>query len=489
MVVLSYFVAALVATTQSAAIAPSQVVSALKSLGLSAETDIIDPSNDEYASDFTQRWTTHDMPSYAAAVKPTLERDVATIIKFASNNSIPFLATGAGHGFSTHLGRIQDGIEIDLGAFNHVSVDVDASTMTIGGSVRFGDIFEPLGKAGKEIQTGSDKCVGMVGATLGGGVGRYNGLHGMMVDALKSVRLVTASGQVVTASESENSDLFWGIRGAGSNFGIVLSATYDVYDQTNHGQVVNADFLFPLNGTSAVLNYFKSFEENQPAELSIIMQMGFSPQYGGTYLAVNVAFAGSMEKGRQLVQPLVNAHPMMHNITTVPWKDLTYNAFFGTAPKGAPCAKNALHNVYGAGIKTYDIPTFQRFMSSLNSFYAAHPTAQNTVFFIEAFPLQAVQRVPVDATAYPHRDILAHLLFTYTYTDLALEGTVNSFAQKARAQFAETSGLDGLQVYSSYAHGDEGPVPLYGSRNLGRLRQLKQKWDPRGVFSYNEPFN
>jgi hypothetical protein len=116
-----------------------------------------------------------------------------------------------------------------------------------------------------------------------------------------------------------------------------------------------------------------------------------------------------MEKGRQLVQPLVNANSITHNITTVPWKDLTYNAFFGTAPKDAHCAKKGLHNVYSVGIKTYDIPTFQRFMTSLNSFYAAYPAAQSTVFFIEAFPRQAVERVPFGATSYPHRDIVAHL--------------------------------------------------------------------------------
>jgi FAD/FMN-containing dehydrogenase len=129
----------------------------------------------------------------------------------------------------------------------------------------------------------------MVGATLGGGVGRYNGLHGMIVDALKSVRLVTAEGKIITASENENSDLFWGVRGAGFNFGIVLSATYQIYDQTNQGQVVNADFLYPLNGTSTVLNYFKSFEKDQPAELSIMMQMGFNPQYGGVGLTILVS--------------------------------------------------------------------------------------------------------------------------------------------------------------------------------------------------------
>ena len=133
-------------------------------------------------------------------------------------------------------------------------------------------------------ETGSEQCVGMVGATLGGGIGRYNGLHGMMVDALLSMRLVTASGDIITVSSKENSDLFWGMRGAGFNFGIVLSATYQVYEQTNGGQVVNADFLFPVNGSSAVLEFFKSFEKDQPAELSLIMQMGYNSEYGGVSL-------------------------------------------------------------------------------------------------------------------------------------------------------------------------------------------------------------
>lgn len=130
-----------------------------------------------------------------------------------------------------------------------------------------------------------------------------------------------------------------------------------------------------------------------------------------TYLAVNVVYAGPQDKGRQIVQPLVNANPAMHNITTtVAWKDLTYNAFFGTAPRNSPCAKDAVHNVYGAGIKSYDVPTFQSFITSLDSFFSSHPAARDTVFFIEAFPLQAAQqKVADDATSYPHRDILAHL--------------------------------------------------------------------------------
>lgn len=125
----------------------------------------------------------------------------------------------------------------------------------------------------------------MVGATLGGGIGRYNGLHGLIIDALESVELVTAAGDLIVVSATQNSDLFWGIRGAGFNFGIVVSATYNVFNFTNGGQVMNADFLFPPNASETVFEYFKSFETGQPAELALILQVGFNPKFGGVCVA------------------------------------------------------------------------------------------------------------------------------------------------------------------------------------------------------------
>lgn len=105
----------------------------------------------------------------------------------------------------------------------------------------------------------------MLGATLGGGVGRYQGLHGLIIDALKSVNLVTASGDLITVSETENSDLFWGIRGAGFNYGIITEATYEVYDLTNGGVVVNADFLFPASSNETFFKVLTSFGTLPPA--------------------------------------------------------------------------------------------------------------------------------------------------------------------------------------------------------------------------------
>ena len=120
----------------------------------------------------------------------------------------------------------------------------------------------------------------MVGATLGGGVGRYNGLHGMLLDSLLSVRMVTADGKIITASTTENSDLFWGIRGAGFNYGTILEATYRIYDETAP-LVFNADFLFAPNTSQTILQYFKTFGNGLPAKLSLILLAAYSSELGG----------------------------------------------------------------------------------------------------------------------------------------------------------------------------------------------------------------
>lgn len=120
----------------------------------------------------------------------------------------------------------------------------------------------------------------MIGATLGGGVGRYNGLHGLLIDSLSSVKLVTAAGNIITASVSENSELFWGIRGAGFNYGTVLEATYNVYDETARS-VLNADFLFAPNASQSILEYFKTLEKGLPSKLSFILLAGYSSKLAG----------------------------------------------------------------------------------------------------------------------------------------------------------------------------------------------------------------
>lgn len=201
-------------------------------------------------------------------------------------------------------------MELDLGAFRNIHVDAASKTMTVGGAVRFGEVYDPLYEAGFEVRmsplpaaapasyadfspaTGSCSCVNMVGATLGGGVSPQQGLYGMILDSLLEVRMVTGTGTIVTASESKNPDLFWGIRGAGFNFGIVLSATYRIYELPNKGQVMNADFVFPANSSRRHWELLRSFEKDQPAGLSLVSTVTYQEQYGGVRFASRLSESG-----------------------------------------------------------------------------------------------------------------------------------------------------------------------------------------------------
>jgi FAD/FMN-containing dehydrogenase len=116
----------------------------------------------------------------------------------------------------------------------------------------------------------------MVGATIGAGVGPNQGQYGLILDALRSVRLVTATGDLIEVSDDSYPDLFWAIRGAGTNFGIITYATYEVYDALNHGQVVNADFTFKGSSNVSLWNLIKSWDYDIAHEIGLAFTAGYN---------------------------------------------------------------------------------------------------------------------------------------------------------------------------------------------------------------------
>lgn len=116
----------------------------------------------------------------------------------------------------------------------------------------------------------------MIGATIGAGVGPFQGLHGLIIDALRSVLLVTANGDIVTASDSENESLFWAVRGAGANFGIVISATYEIFDAPNNGNAVEADFAYEGSVNASLWELLQSWDETYPREMGLTLIAAFN---------------------------------------------------------------------------------------------------------------------------------------------------------------------------------------------------------------------
>jgi hypothetical protein len=246
----------------------------------------------------------------------------------------------------------------------------------------------------------------------------------MLLDTLLGVKMVTASGDIITASATTNSDLFWAMRGAGFNFGTVLEATFSVFDQTSP-EVLLADFIFPPNASETILTYFKTFDNILPAELSFVWLALNVPALGGvsdlirqgipefanfvqSIILVNAVYTGPRDKGESYLQPLLQTSPLRQNLTMVPWALVNEQSFFGLEAPGFKCPKGTTHNVYGSAVYTLDVPTFQTFSENYDTLIRSKDMA-GTVYFIELFPKQAVEMVPRDATAYPWRNITTHL--------------------------------------------------------------------------------
>lgn len=337
------------------------------------------------------------------------------------------------------------------------------------------------------IETGSCTCVGMVGGTLGGGVGRYQGIHGLIIDSLISVELITAAGKQITVSETENSDLFWGIRGAGMNFGVVINATYQIYDETNQGKVQVVDFIFTKEQNESYFKTLASLSGKLPPELALLSYAEYNVTHGGTVTLLDISYPGPAEKFTELIKPFRDLKPAFTQIQNdVPWEILLTQVGFHLDL--AVCDKGQQHSLYSVAIKNLSYPDFIYAFNKFDELFNTYPETLGSTLQIEFFPNQAVLAVPLSSTAYPWRDVQAQVMvqmdFTGSPTGPAATAA-NQLAQELRPRFQATSGYEELEVYVSYAHGDEQPENWYGKQNLPRLVQLKNQWDPDNLFQYD----
>ena len=382
---------------------------------LSSSATIIPPTTENYTFHLTQRWTDYHSPSYPlGAIKPATEDDVANIVKTANAHSIPFFTTGGGHGISDY--STFAGLSIDLSNFNTVDLDPATNDLAIGGSARIHQLIKPLAKYNRELPLGSCACVGIVGATLGGGIGSLHGHRGLLLDALQSVRIVTANGTLLTASATENADLFWGLRGAGSNFGIVTSAKYKTHPASNNGQYMNADFVFPASANASFFKAIQSFDaDDLPRRLAFTAVAFYNRVTNEPVIALNAIYFGAQDEGEPYVQVFKDLNPTMSNISMVgvaDYMDAAFFSFFGQ-DNGA-CTPNQHINIFTVGLKQTHLPTFESFFADITDFWEANPDYQGR-WLMQRYSTAALQEVPDDETAFALRDVKMYMFVPSTF--------------------------------------------------------------------------
>jgi FAD/FMN-containing dehydrogenase len=224
----------------------------------------------------THRWSTnpHNTPHPSLIVIPATESDISQTIRYANAHNLPFLATTGGHGAGRWVARMQGGVLIHMRNLTSFQLNHDpesgTTTATLGGGLLSSEVVDKLWASGKQTTTGLCGCVSVVGPALGGGHGLLQGQYGLVADQIVSVRLVLGSGEVVGVSETERADLFWALRGAGHNFGVVSELTVRVYDmEEGKGEWVYEVFTFKGEQLEELYALLGRAMQEQPAHVMV----------------------------------------------------------------------------------------------------------------------------------------------------------------------------------------------------------------------------
>ncbi|MFN8356546.1 MAG: FAD-binding oxidoreductase [Spirosomataceae bacterium] len=252
--------------------------------------------------------------------------DVVSAVQFARAHSLLVSVRGGGHNVAGNA-VCDGGLMIDLSLMKGIEIDKDHKTARAEAGVLWSELDMATQAYGLATTGGAVSHTGIAGLTLGGGLGWLMGKHGLTCDNLLSVEIVTANGQLLTANEHTNEDLFWAVRGGGGNFGIVTSFTYQLHPVGP--TVLGGMILYPMEQAKEVLRFYRTFARSTPDELMVFAAFLTTPD-GLLVLAVLAGWFGPLSEGEQALKPLRNfGTPLIDLIAEVPY--LQQQAMFDAA--------------------------------------------------------------------------------------------------------------------------------------------------------------
>ncbi|KAI0970445.1 FAD-binding domain-containing protein [Xylaria arbuscula] len=445
-------------------------ISAVLGPKLSPEATIILPGGSDFAG-ITARWREHQAPAVSVVVKVATESDVQETVRYADEHNIPFIARSGGHGATKAMSRAKSSIQIDFRSLNHVKLSEDGKSAAIGGV------------------TGICESVGISALALGGGHGWLQGQYGLVADQVLSARLVLPNGDLITVSDDSYPDLFWAIKGAGHNFGLVTEWEFRVYD--DQPQWSYQIFVFSGDKLEALYSLANEQVKIQPPELIywgyIIKVAAIDADH--PILWFGVIYNGSQEAVKGYAKPFHDIGPLnvqtgeglLHDLAVITYQDLD----------GPGCAYGMTSLRYPIGLKSHNIAAVRKVYNTIDETFRRVPEVAGSFFLLEGYSTQAVEAIDPNATAFPHRDdkILITSYIMYTPDD-AITPLAQEFGKKLRQYLLDGSDEPAhLRAYVNYADGDE-PLPaVYGwdDGRLEKLKKLKLKWDPKNTMRYYVP--
>ncbi|KAI5836984.1 hypothetical protein DFP73DRAFT_487985 [Morchella snyderi] len=368
---------------------------------------------------------------------------------------------------------------IDISPLTGSAINSTANTVTVGGGVNVGFIMSAFQAAGKETSAGIYNYVGFIGATLGGGLGLSQGRYGLMLDSLLSVQLTTATGETMTVSETSQPELFWGLRGAGHNFGIVTEATYRIHDAANEGMQYKADVYFDPEYLKEVFQALNDYDV--PAETNAILSFILDSDI--KKVCISLVSLSRAAASAELESVFGHIPYLRRTSEMLPWARVNDEIL----TKGA-CASRARKVASGVSAKTWDISSIQDAFDGFNEFIEL-PGTETTIIMFEAYSVKGVQKVPAENTAYPWWEEIGVVVLNVVYDDTKLDAQAADWLFEVMATLHADSGFERPAVYVNYAQVTEGFGAMYGHEEWRqeRLKDLKRKWDPKCMFSGYNP--
>jgi FAD/FMN-containing dehydrogenase len=405
--------------------------------------------------------------------------DVVAAVGFARERGLLVAVRSGGHGVGGHA-LCEGGLVIDLSLMKGIRVDPMARTAMAEAGVLWGELDRETQLHGLATVGGIVTHTGIAGLTLGGGLGWLMRKHGSTVDNLVSVDLVTADGEVLTASENENPDLFWGVRGGGGNFGIVTSFEYRLHPV---GPIVLAGPIFhPLEDARDVLRFYREFIAAAPDELTTIFELEMAPPlpflpedvHGKPIVMIGACYAGAAEDGIEVVRPLKEfGSPIADKLEPKPYTAL--QSMFD------PFVPHGWHRYW----KSVELPPLSDSAIDTLVEHASRVTSPKSYCIV--FQLGgALARVGEDETAYGQRHAAHNVVINAVWTEDDPDG--ERHVAWAREYFSALQSHAGEHVYVNFL-GDEGADRVrqaYGERQYERLVDLKRTYDPTNFFRLNQ---
>ncbi|MBZ6496526.1 FAD-binding oxidoreductase [Natrinema longum] len=402
--------------------------------------------------------------------------DVIAAVDFAREQEMLLAVRGAGHNIAGNA-VCDDGLMLDLSAMRSVRVDPAERTARVEPGATLGDFDHEAQTFGLATPTGINSTTGVAGLTLGGGFGWLARRDGMTVDNLRSVDIVTADGELRHASETENADLFWGIRGGGGNFGVVTSFEFDLHEVGP--EILSGPIVYAGEDARDVIRHVRDFNEDAPDEAAawIVLRkappLPFLPEavHGVGVVLVVTFYAGDMTEGEEVLAPLREyGDPIADAVG--PHQYAAFQQSFD------PLLTEGVRNYW----KSHNFSELSDEAIDTAVEHAADlPSPLSEIFFGQLGG--AMARVPSDATAYPHRDAKYAMNVHTRWEDPAMDEECIAWS---RAFFDAMAPYATGGVYVNFISEDEGEETLAYGANHDRLAEIKAEYDPGNLFRMNQ---